>query len=80
MFTFWYKKRRCSYWTRGRACDFQALQKAITLKPDYRDAYIALSIFYTETGKKDKAKEILEEVLKKIDPNDMEVKTRLEKL
>ncbi|KKP59742.1 MAG: hypothetical protein UR52_C0003G0004 [Candidatus Gottesmanbacteria bacterium GW2011_GWA1_34_13] len=58
----------------------QALQKAITLKPDYRDAYIALSIFYTETGKKDKAKEILEEVLKKIDPNDMEVKTRLEKL
>lgn len=56
------------------------LQKTIDLKPDYRDAYIALSIFYQDEKQIDKARETLELVLKRINPNDDEVKKRLENL
>ena len=56
------------------------LKKTIDLKPDYRDAYIALAIFYEEAKQIYKAREMLELILKRIDPNDQETKERLEKL
>ena len=55
------------------------LLKAKALKPDYRDAYNALNIFYEELGQKDNARAILEEYLKKIDPNDAQFKATLKK-
>lgn len=53
------------------------LKKTIELKPDYRDAYIALAIFYTDQKNIQEAKNILELGLKRIDPNDTELKERL---
>ncbi len=55
------------------------LLKAKALKPDYRDAYNALNIFYTEMGQKDNARAILEEYLTRIDPNDSQFKEALTK-
>lgn len=56
------------------------LLKTIELKPDYRDAYIALAIFYEEEKQVDKARDILELALKRINPDDAEIKEKLEKL
>jgi len=56
------------------------LTKTIELKPDYRDAYVALAIFYEEENQKDKARETLELALKRINPDDAEIKQRLEEL
>lgn len=55
------------------------LLQAKALKPDYRDAYNALNLFYADTGKKDLAKAVLEEYLTKIDPTDKDFQTRLTK-
>lgn len=58
----------------GRSGDTQSavsyLLKAKQLKPNYRDAYFALHVFYTETKKTLEAKKILQEYLTKIDPKD----------
>lgn len=56
------------------------LENAVTLKSDYRDAYMALSIFYEQNGERDKARHTLELVLQRINPEDAEVKERIEKL
>lgn len=53
------------------------LLKAKDLKPDYRDVYNALTIFYTEAGKRDAAKAILQEYLDKIDPADTDFQNRV---
>ena len=58
----------------------ETLTKTIALKPDYRDAYNALSIFYEKNKQIDKARQTLELVLKRINPDDADVKTRLEEL
>ncbi len=58
----------------------KSLQKTIELKGDYRDAYIALSIFYIEQKDITKAKEILNLALQRINPNDEEIKQRLEEI
>lgn len=56
------------------------LETTIALKPDYRDAYIAASLFYEMLGKNDKAREKLQQVLERINPDDQEVKERMERL
>ncbi len=64
------------------------LEETIKLKPDYRDPYVALGLFYHQQAvdkdekvihpdKHQKAIEIYEFVLKKIDPKDEEVKKAL---
>lgn len=56
------------------------LDRAIALKPDYRDVYIAQSIYYEQQGNTDAARQSLQLVLERINPNDEEVKTRLTEL
>ena len=58
----------------------EVLLETIDLKPDYRDAYIALSIFYEEEKQIDRARKILELALKLINPEDEEILERLDKL
>ena len=48
----------------------QVWEKAIDLKPNYRTAYIDLSKLYLETEQYHQAKDKLEYVLEKINPND----------
>jgi len=57
-----------------------SLVRAIEIKPDYRDVYIALAIFYEKVGQMDKAKETLELALTRVNPDDQEIKDRLQKL
>ena len=54
------------------------MEKTIRLKPDYRDAYLALAAIFEQEKQPQKARETLELVLKLINPNDEEVKKRLE--
>ncbi|MBI5614466.1 O-antigen ligase family protein [Candidatus Gottesmanbacteria bacterium] len=51
-----------------------ALKKAIEMKPNYRDAYYALYIFYTESKQIEDAKATIREYLSKVDPQDKELK------
>ena len=55
----------------------ELLQQAINLKPNYRDAYFALHVFYKEIGNSQKAREVVETYLQKVDPNDKDFQTRL---
>ncbi len=55
----------------------EMLQMAIKLKPNYRDAYLALYIFYTEVKQPQLARTTLSEYLTKVDPNDKEFQDRL---
>lgn len=48
------------------------LKKTIAMKPNYRDAYFALNVFYEEVNQPELAKSVLQEYLKKVDPNDQE--------
>ena len=54
------------------------LKTAIELKPNYRDAYYALFIFYTETKQEDAAKTIITTYLTTIDSQDEEFKKLIE--
>ena len=67
----------------------QTLQETIKIKPDYRDAYFALGLFFyqaslDQNGKvttpelKQKAIDVYEYILKNINPEDTEVKKSLE--
>lgn len=53
------------------------LLKSKSLKPNYRDAYYALWVFYTEGKKTKEARDILTEYLTKIDPNDADFQDKL---
>jgi tetratricopeptide (TPR) repeat protein len=55
-----------------------AMEETIELKPDYRDAHFALSLFYKESGFSEKAREELKYILEKINPMDEEAKKKLE--
>lgn len=59
----------------GKAISY--LHKARELKRNYRDAYFALWVFYTEENNPKEARAILETYLKEIDPNDADFKERL---
>ncbi len=54
------------------------LEQAINLKPNYRDAYFALHVFYKEVGNTQKAREVAETYLQKVDPNDPDFQSRLQ--
>jgi tetratricopeptide (TPR) repeat protein len=62
----------------GLAIDY--LTQAITLKPNYRDAYYALFVFYTDTKQLAPAREILTKYLEDVDPNDRDFQDRLNQL
>lgn len=53
------------------------LKKAIVLKKNYRDAYYALWVFYTEENKPKEANAILTDYLKNVDPNDKDFQERI---
>lgn len=55
----------------------ELLIQAKKLKPNYRDAYFALSIFYDELGKPEQAKATLQEYLDTVDPNDKDFLKRI---
>jgi Flp pilus assembly protein TadD len=58
----------------------QLLTQAKTLKPDYRDAYFGLYVFYTELKKTDLAKRELQTYLDTVDPTDRDFQDRLKQL
>lgn len=53
------------------------LKAAIAMKPNYRDAYFALWVFYTEEGKHSDAQQVLRDYLTTVDPNDKDFQSRL---
>ena len=55
------------------------LKQTIDLKPDYRDAYYALYVFYNEVKKPELAKQTLQDYLNKVDPNDKDFLQKLGK-
>jgi tetratricopeptide (TPR) repeat protein len=55
----------------------QLLQHAKVLKPDYRDAYFGLYVFYTEMKEPNAAKAELQYYLTHVDPNDKDFQDRL---
>ena len=56
------------------ATAIDALKKAIVVKPNYRDAYYALYIFYTELKQTDNARDTIRDYLATVDPEDKEFK------
>jgi len=56
------------------------IEKAIDLKPNYKQARSVLATLYQKESQTEKAKEQLEYILKNIDPNDTEIKERLEEI
>jgi putative inorganic carbon (hco3(-)) transporter len=55
----------------------QLLNTAKTLKPDYRDAYFGLYVFYTEMKQPDAARGELQYYINHVDPNDRDFQSRL---
>ncbi len=55
----------------------ELLTRAKTLKPNYRDAYFGLYVFYTELKKPDLAKNELQTYLDTVDPTDRDFRDRL---
>jgi putative inorganic carbon (hco3(-)) transporter len=55
----------------------QLLTQAKTLKPDYRDAYFGLYVFYTEMKQTDNARRELQYYLDHVDPTDRDFQSRL---
>ncbi|MBI3384793.1 O-antigen ligase family protein [Candidatus Gottesmanbacteria bacterium] len=55
-------------------------KKTIKLKPDYRDAYYSLALFYQDQKDLKKAKEQLNFILTKLNPNDEQAKKKLEEI
>ncbi len=55
----------------------EILKNTIKLKPDYRDAYFAIGLFYHEVGEDQKAIYTYQFILKNIDPNDKQVQDNL---
>lgn len=58
----------------------ELLQQTLTMKPDYKDAYIALSIFYEDADQIEDAISTLQTALMRVNPNDQELKEQLSKL
>lgn len=55
----------------------ELLKQTILMKPNYRDAYYALYVFYLEVKQENLARATLEEYLTKVNPNDADFKERL---
>ncbi len=58
----------------------ETLEETIRLKPNYENARYALALFYEQKGRREEAKEQLEYILEKINPENEEVKRKLEVL
>ena len=56
----------------------QALQEAIDLKANYRDARFTLALFYHQKGLDKQAVDELKYILEKINPEDQEIREQLE--
>jgi len=56
------------------------LEKTVELKANYRDARFALAVLYNQKGEKDKAKQQLEYILEKINPQDETAKFQLQEI
>ncbi len=56
------------------------LEETIRLKPDYKDAYLALGLFYEKEKKFDQARKEYNFILKYLEPNNTDVKKRLENI
>ena len=55
----------------------EKLQRAIELKPNYRDAYYALALVQKDNQQPEKARQTLQFILEKINKDDAEVKEKL---
>jgi len=62
----------------GRGIDY--LKQAIDMKSNYRDAYYALFVFYTDTKNIPEARNTLNAYLTNVDPNDQDFQERLKQL
>lgn len=58
----------------------QTLEKAVSLKPNYKDARYALGLIYSQNSQAEKAKEQFIYILQKISPNDTKVQQKLQEL
>jgi tetratricopeptide (TPR) repeat protein len=58
----------------------ELLVKSTELKPDFRDAYYALAVFYSQKKNNEKAKENIDFILKRINPNDDDAKKLLNEI
>jgi tetratricopeptide (TPR) repeat protein len=58
----------------------ETLQRTIELKPNYRNARLALGLLYADQGETKKARAEFEYILEKIDPEDELVRQQLEEL
>ena len=56
------------------------LEETIRLKPDYKDAYLALGLFYEKEKKFDLARKEYNFILEHLDPENADVKKRLEEI
>ncbi len=56
------------------------LEETVKLKPDYKDAFLALGIFYQQEKNLVKAKEIYNYILERLNPNDQMVKEKLHQI
>lgn len=63
--------------TMGPKKGIEILEHTIKLKPDYRDAYFALGLFYHEVGDNQKAINTYQYILKNIDLQDKQVQDSL---
>jgi tetratricopeptide (TPR) repeat protein len=54
------------------------LQTTIDLKPNYRDGYYALWVFYTEIRDRESARQVLQDYLARVDPGDKDFLEKLE--
>lgn len=59
---------------------YRLLNETVKLKIDYRDAYLALGVFYSRDKDVEMARKNFEFILKRLNPNDSEAKEQLEKL
>lgn len=59
---------------------YELLDETEKLKPDYRDAYFAQALFYQRDRQKVKARDALNFILTRLNPDDEEAKNKLEEL
>jgi tetratricopeptide (TPR) repeat protein len=58
----------------------EVFNKTIEMKPNYRHPRFARALIYVENGETEKAKEEMEYILERINPDDKVVRQQLEEL
>ena len=59
---------------------FRELDNTVKLKIDFRDAYLAQALFYNRDKQKDKAREAINFILTRLNPDDADAKQVLEEI